>query len=264
MTAIAEPMPWTEAVRDGSGAERERFLQSHVDLVRYLALRIASRLPSSVDVEDLVHDGIVGLIDAAHKFDASRGVRFRTYAEARVRGAILDGLRQKDWLPRSVRRGRRVMDETLLRISTDRGRAASEEEIADGMGLDLDTYRTLLKDTSAGPLLSLDELAEDGDSVVCSGNATPHTRLEGRDLLEALATELDRLPETERRVMDLYYRAGLTMKEVGAVLSVTESRVCQLHAQAASRLRVGLEKRLRAPRIDAKDVFVGAGKRGGR
>jgi RNA polymerase sigma factor for flagellar operon FliA len=264
MTFTLEPLPWTEAVREGNGSERERFLRSHLDLVRYLALRIASRLPASVEVDDLVHDGIVGLIDAAHKFDAARGVRFRTYAEARVRGAILDGLRQKDWIPRSVRRGRRLMDETLVRISTDRGRAASEEEIADGMGLDLESYRGLLKDASAGPLLSLEDLTAEGETVIDDGEAEAHAQIESRELTEALADELLRLPESERRVMDLYYRAGLTMKEVGAVLSVTESRVCQLHAQAAPRLRVALQKRLRAPRAETAYACFDAVRKGRR
>jgi RNA polymerase sigma factor for flagellar operon FliA len=264
MRTPAAPMPWFEAAREGDSAERRLFLESHVDLVRYTALRIASRLPASVEIEDLVHDGVVGLLDAAAKYDPSRGVRFRTYAESRVRGAILDGLRHRDWRPRSVRRGQREMDEAVGRLASAKGRAAGEEEIASAMGLDLETYRGLLQDVSAGPILSLEELPAGFDGVAAAESETQGDALERRDLLKALAEELGRLPERERRVMELYYHEELNMKEVGAVLGITESRVCQLHAQAASRLRVALKARLStAPsaRNDAAAVSGGGRRR---
>lgn len=261
MNTPAAPMPWSEAARDGDSPERRLFLESHVDLVRYAALRIASRLPASVELEDLVNDGVVGLLDAAAKYDPSRGVRFRTYAEARVRGAILDALRQRDWRPRSVRRGRREMDEAVGRLAGASGRPAGEEEIASAMGLDLETYRSLLQDVSAGPILSLEDLPDGFDSPAASESELPSRELERRDLLRALAEEIVRLPERERRVMELYYHDELNMKEVGAVLGITESRVCQLHAQAASRLRVALEARLSAAPPARAGAAAGSGGR---
>lgn len=241
-----KPIPWSESLRSGDAAERERFLESHVDLVRYLALRVANRVPSGVDVEDMIHDGIVGLLDAFEKFDPGRGVRFRTYAESRIRGAILDGLRQKDWRPRSVRLMQRDLDATVGMLSTVNGRQAGEEEIAKAMGLELPAYRGILQDLNVGPLLSLENLPNGSDPMVNDGATLPDWRLERRELIEVLAQEIERLPERERRVMELYYHEELNMKEVGAILGVTESRVCQLHSQAASRLRNYLRARLHA------------------
>lgn len=246
MKNAAQPPAWSETVRSSNSRERERFVEAHLEIVRYLALRIASRLPASVEVDDLVHDGIVGLLDAVNKFDPKRNVRFRTYAESRVRGAILDGLRHRDWRPRSIRRGQRELDEAVIQLSTRHGRAATDEEIASEMGLDMETFRALLKDLSSGPLLSLEDLAPGTDPTVAVEASHPHGRLEKQQLVAALAEELVRLPERERRVMELYYHEGLNMKEVGAVLGVTESRVCQVHAQAAARLRGALEVRLHA------------------
>lgn len=237
---------WTPPVRRGDSIERERFVEAHLDVVRYLALRIATRLPSSLEVDDLIHDGVVGLLDAVERYDPTRNVRFRTYAEARVRGAILDGLRRRDWRPRSVRRGQRELDETMVRVSSLHGRAATEDEIAAEMGIGLDVYRSLLKDLSCGPLLSLEDLAPGADPAVASESDRPDGRLERKELIDALADGIRRLPERERRVVELYYHEGLNMKEVGSVLGVTESRVCQMHAQAATRLRGALSARLHA------------------
>ena len=240
-----EPLPWTEAVRDPASADRARFLESHIDLVKYLASRMASRLPASVEIEDLVNDGVLGLLDAVEKYDGQRGVRFRTYAESRIRGAILDGLRKKDWRPRSVRHLRRRLDETMNRLASTLRRAPTEDEIAAAMELDLPAYRSLLKDSATGPLLSLEDLPPGSDPAETDDSCQPHNQLERRDLLVALAEEVVRIPERERRVLELYYHEGLNMKEVGAVLGITESRVCQLHSQAASRLRTALRKRTR-------------------
>jgi len=235
-----KPLPWKKSVRSGNAAERDRFLESHLDLVKYLALRMSTKLPASVEVEDMIHDGIVGLLDAFEKYDSGRSVRFRTYAKSRIRGAILDGLRQKDWRPRSIRLMQRDLDATIGKLSSINGRLATEEEISKAMGLDLETYRHLLQDLNVGPLLSLHELPKNIDPPTRARSELPDRRLEHRELIDKLAAELSRLPEREKRVMELYYRSELNMKEVGAVLGVTESRVCQLHAQAAARLRVAM------------------------
>ncbi|MCP3980613.1 MAG: FliA/WhiG family RNA polymerase sigma factor [bacterium] len=243
---MTQPLAWDEAVRVPDSAERQRFLESHIDLVRYLATRTAARLPSSVELHDLIHDGIVGLIEAMDKFSVERGVLFRTYAETRIRGAMLDGLRRKDWRPRSVRHMQRNLDAALTQLASGRTRAATEEEIAETMGLEVENYRSLLSDLRSGPLLSLEGLQGSHDPAVGEEDE-PHARLEKNDLIRALGEEIAGLPERERRVLELYYHEGLNMKEVGAVLGVTESRVCQLHSQAAGRLRVALEARLHVP-----------------
>lgn len=251
MRAAREAIAWSETVRDPASPERPRFLESYLNVVRAVAQQIFSRLPASVELEDLIHDGILGLLDATEKFDPSRGTRFSTYAETRIRGAILDGLRQKDWRPRSVRRGRRELDETVTQLSTTLGRPATEDEIASSMGLSLEAYRDLLLETSAGPLLSLEELPQGADPSVTAEGLLPHGALERRQMVEVLAEQVHLLPERERKVMELYYHEGLNMKEVGAILGVTESRVCQLHSQAASRLRVALLSLLHAAPVSA-------------
>jgi RNA polymerase sigma factor FliA len=241
------PREWTAAVRSGDSAERQRFLESHLALVRYTALRIAARLPTCVEVDDLVHDGIVGLLDAAEKFDPAHGVRFRTYAESRVRGAILDGLRHKDWRPRSVRQKKRDLDAAVGRIAGSRQSPATEEEIAAALGLELAQYHAVLQETCAGPLLSLDDLPAGSEPPLSGDLDAPDGPIERHELIEALAHEIGELPERERQVLELYYHEELHMKEIGAVLGVTESRICQLHAQATSRLRAALTARLHAP-----------------
>jgi RNA polymerase sigma factor for flagellar operon FliA len=240
------PLPWSEEIRRKDAPARLRFLESHLDLVRYLALRIAARLPPAVEIEDLVHDGVVGLLDAADRFDPDRGVQFRTYAETRIRGAILDGLRRLDWRPRSLRQMKRTLDAAVAQLASAHRRAASEQEIAEALGLGLDDYREQLAALSRGTQLSLDELLQRTDVPAAAQAEPPHAGFERAELVATLAEEIERLPERERVILGLYYFQELTMKEVGAALGVTESRVCQLHAQAAARLRAALAARLHA------------------
>lgn len=248
----ADPcVDWNEAFRRGDSPARRRFLESHLGLVRYTALRIAARLPAHVDVDDLVHDGIVGLLDATEKFDPVHGARFRTYAESRVRGAILDGLRDKDWRPRSVRRQQRDLDAALGRASASHGGPASEEEIAAALGVDLQKYHVLLQHTRCGALLSLDDLPAGVEPPLAADALPPDRQFERQELIEALANELSQLPQRERQIIELYYHEGLHMKEIGAAMGVTESRICQLHTQATSRLRVALSARLHAAPVGA-------------
>lgn len=244
MRPFGEPLPWSATVQCGDPEERARFLESHVSLVRYLALRMSARLPAHVEVDDLVHDGIVGLLDALDRYDPERGVQFRTFAEPRIRGAILDGLRHKDWAPRSVRQGQRQLDEALRRMSVAGG-CASEEQIAETMGLPLADYRSLLMDLNAGSILSIEDLPHGHDLTNGAGDA-PDAPFARSEMVRVLAEEVTALPLKERRVLELYYGEELNMKEVGSVLGVSESRVCQLHAQAAGRLRVPLAARLHA------------------
>lgn len=250
MKTVETPLPWTEAVRDRDSDARARFIESHLDLVKYLALRISARLPAGIDIDDLLHDGILGLLDAVDKFSPSKRVLFRTYAESRIRGSILDGLRQKDWLPRSVRSLRRKLQTALAELSQGTQRSPSEEELAAALNLEPAAFQSAMCDLNIGPLLSLDELT-DASGLTPATADSPAAPLERSDLLQALSEEITRLPERERRVLELYYHEELNMKEVGAVLGVTESRVCQLHAQAASRLRTSLGDRLHAQPVVA-------------
>lgn len=245
MSAPTETLPWNESVREAGSSYRTEFVEAHVDLVKYVAMRISSRLPQTVEMDDLIHDGILGLLDAADRYDPARQVRFRTYAETRIRGAILDGLRQKDWRPRSVRQLKRNLENVLGELSSRHQRAATEEEIAKTLGLEVEDYRARLVDLNSGAQISLDDLPPAGlERAVSDDTQMPHLPLERQELIEALAEEIAVLPERERRVLELYYFSALNMKEVGAVLGVTESRVCQLHSQAAGRLRAALRRRM--------------------
>ena len=262
MRERVEPIPWSEGVRGQDSAVREAFLESHVGLVRYIALRLAARLPASVEADDLIHDGIVGLLDAAEKFDPARNVNFPTYAASRVRGAILDGLRKRDWRPRGVREGQRTLDETIFRLANEMGRQATEEEVAGAMGLDLDGYRTRLTSLVGGPLLCLEDQPPESDPAETAECLLPDSRLEREELERVLAESVAALPARERQVLELYYHSELNMKEIGAVMAITESRVCQVHGQAAARLRAALHARMHAPKQWVMVANAGRGEGG--
>jgi RNA polymerase sigma factor FliA len=227
-----------------SGAERERILMEQLPQVRYIARRIHERLPRHVPFEDLVHSGVIGLIDALNKFDLSKHVQFSSYAKFRIRGAILDGLRELDWSPRELRRKGRLVDSTYSELSGKLGRAPSETEIAQQMGLNLRELQSLLAELDGLELGSLRiESSRDGkpedltDYVPSKPEDTPFfqcLRSETKHLLERAISEL---PEKEQRVLALYYYEELTMKEVGVALGIGESRVSQIHSLAMVRLR---------------------------
>jgi RNA polymerase sigma factor FliA len=227
-----------------SDAERERILMEQLPQVRYIARRIHERLPRHVPFEDLVHSGVIGLIDALNKFDLSKHVQFSSYAKFRIRGAILDGLRELDWSPRELRRKGRLVESTYSELSGKLGRAPSEMEIAQQMGLNLRELQLLLAELDGLELSSLRiESSRDGkpedltDYVPSKPEDTPFfqcLRSETKHLLERAISEL---PEKEQRVLALYYYEELTMKEVGVALGIGESRVSQIHSLAMVRLR---------------------------
>ncbi len=228
-------------------SERERILMDQLPQVRYIARRIHERLPRHVPFEDLVHAGVLGLIDALNKFDRSKQVQFSSYAKFRIRGAILDSLRELDWSPRELRRKGRLVDSTYAELSGKLGRAPNENEIAREMGLDLRDLQSLLAELDGLELGSLrveysrDQREEDlTDSVPSKPEETPFFQCLRAEMKHLLAQAISELPEKEQRVLALYYYEELTMKEVGAALGIGESRVSQIHSLAMVRLRARL------------------------
>jgi len=223
--------------------ERNSLVEAHLPQVRYIAERMAAKLPPSVDRDDLIGAGVLGLIDAVGKFDPTRGVLFKTYAERRVRGAILDSLRDLDWVPRSVRRRAKEIEGTYARLQSDLGRTAEGEEVAAALGLPIGEFNKLLGELSGLTVTSIatDEDGWGGMQNVGDDEAeTPLAIYEREELRERLAEAVDALPPREREVVALYYVEELTMKEIGAVLGVTESRVSQIRSQAVLNLRATL------------------------
>jgi RNA polymerase sigma factor for flagellar operon FliA len=226
--------------------ERDLLLMEHLPTVRYLARRIHERLPQHVELDDLVSAGVVGLIDAFSKFDHGKKVQFKSYAQFRIRGAILDSLRTLDWSPRELRRKGRAVEEAIRSVTQRIGRSPSEQEIAGEMDLSLADYQGLLGDLKGLEIGSLHmERSEDsGDEELAyipgSPEEDPLFRCLKGEMKQRLADAIDELPEKERMVLTLYYYEELTMKEIGLTLGVVESRVSQIHSSAVLRLRTAL------------------------
>ena len=235
-----------KALESGVAAERDLMLMEHLPTVRYLARRIHERLPQHVELDDLVSAGVVGLIDAFSKFDHTKKVQFKSYAQFRIRGAILDSLRTLDWSPRELRRKGRAVEEAIRAVTQRLGRAPSEQEISREMELSLTEYQALLGDLMGLEIGSLHmERSEDsGDEELVyipgSPEEDPLFRCLKGEMKQRLADAIDELPEKERMVLTLYYYEELTMKEIGLTLGVVESRVSQIHSSAVLRLRTAL------------------------
>jgi RNA polymerase sigma factor for flagellar operon FliA len=227
-------------------AERDRLLLEHLPTVRYLARRIHERLPQHVELDDLVSAGVVGLIDAFNKFDHHKKVQFKSYAQFRIRGAILDSLRILDWSPRELRRKGRAVQEAMQALSQKLGRAATEPEIAAEMKLSLNEYQQLLGDLKGLEIgsLSVEHNEDSGEDEVAyiagSPEDDPLFRCLQGEMTQRLTDAIEDLPEKERMVLTLYYYEELTMKEIGLALGVVESRVSQIHSAAVLRLRAAM------------------------
>lgn len=231
---------------DAAAGERDMLLMEHLPTVRYIARRIHERLPQHVDLDDLVSAGVVGLIDAFSKFDQSKKVQFKSYAQFRIRGAILDSLRTLDWSPRELRRKGRAVEEAIRSLTQSLRRAPTEQEIAAELKLSLAEYQQLLGDLKGLEIGSLHiERSEDsGDEELAyvpgSPEEDPLFRCLKGEMKQRLADAIDELPEKERLVLTLYYYEELTMREIGLTLGVVESRVSQIHSSAVLRLRSAL------------------------
>jgi len=242
-------------------AERERILMDQLPQVRYIARRIHERLPRHIALEDLVHAGVVGLIDALHKFDRSKHVQFSSYAKFRIRGAILDSLRELDWSPRDLRRKARMLQEAHTRLSGKLGRVPTEPELAAEFGMELREFQSLLTELDGLEIGSLRvQSPSDGkEEDLCEyipnpPEETPYFQCLKSELKQLLAQVIGELPEKERQVLSLYYYEELTMKEVGAVLGIGESRVSQIHSMAVIRLRARLQEQMGARSEPVKAV----------
>ncbi len=232
---------------------RDELIVHYAHLVKYVANRLAINLSSVVEVDELISYGIEGLIDAIEKFDHKRNIKFETYAITRIRGSIIDGLRSMDWVPVSVRQKGKELERTYNALESRLGRSATDAEVAKEMGLSLNDFTALLREVAASTIISLDDFipGEDGDNrkkrivdMLEDENAGDAVELlQLGEVKELLAQTIARLPEKEKTVIGLYYYEGLTLKEIGAVLSLSESRISQLHTKAIMRMRGSLSKR---------------------
>lgn len=223
-----------------SGQSKSELVEQHAALVKRIAYHLIARLPPSVDVEDLIQAGMIGLLDASHQFNASQGASFETYAGIRIRGAMLDEIRRNDWAPRSVHKKAREISQKMHEIEQQKGRNASDAEVAAALGLDINDYHHQLQDSTGHQLFSLDDFSDSDEThaqPISSGPAAPDVEVQEDDFQTALAQAIDTLPERERLLMSLYYNDELNLKEIGEVLGVSESRVSQIHSQTVIRLR---------------------------
>lgn len=231
------------------GKLRDQLIMDYAPLIRFVAQRIASRLPSNIDIDDLISAGVIGLMDAIEKYDPSRDNKFKTYAEFRIRGAILDELRSQDWVPRSVRDKAKKIERTYAELEQRFGRAVTDTEISDALGINLEEYYDMVAKVKAVTLLSVDDLTvpyqhERKSLLDCLENSSsknPFTQLKSKSVRRILMDNIDELPEKQKLVLSLYYYEDLNLKEIGKILEVTESRVSQLHTQAVEKLRSKLK-----------------------
>ncbi|MCH8273749.1 MAG: FliA/WhiG family RNA polymerase sigma factor [Armatimonadetes bacterium] len=241
---------WSDFKNDGSREARNAIIQNYSYLVKITSGRVVTSMPAGLDREDLVSAGTIGLVKAVDQFDRGREVKFETYAIALIRGAILEMLRGEDWVPRSVREKLKALDRTLVALEAKLGRPATETEIADSMGLTEQDLRVIVQQAGRTGVLSLDDVMSGSEGeehihfieLIVDENSLPDQETEGREVRRVLSDSVDRLPDRERLVVALYYYEGLTFKEIGRVLGVSESRVYQLHTQAMTRIRANMRE----------------------
>lgn len=239
-------MAVSDCINAYSGAQGNSpaaLLERYSPLVKRIAHHLLARLPSSVQIDDLIQAGVIGLLEAARNYDAAKGASFETYAGIRIRGSMIDEVRRGDWAPRSVHRNSRRVQDAMAQLEKRLGRDATDQEVAAEMGVSLDEYHAIAQDALCSRLFSIDELGGDDDNpedYLPGGESSPAEGAQRDALRRHLAAAIAKLPERERLVLALYYDEELNLKEIGLVLGVSESRVSQIHSQAALRLRASL------------------------
>jgi RNA polymerase sigma factor for flagellar operon FliA len=246
---MTEEELWSLYKTTRDSAIRDAFIRQYAPLVKYVAGKVAASMPNTVEFEDLVGFGVFGLLDAIEKFDPDKNVKFKTYAVTRIRGAIFDELRSIDWVPRSVRQKTKEIEDAVVNLEAKLGRPASDQEIASSLGVSEDEFlKTMLKISSTS-VLSLNDVWYSGDeadkisigeSIESPTSMNPDATVEREEVKRVIVQAISELPEKEKKVLVLYYYEDLTLKEIGQVLDVTESRVSQLHTKAILRLRAKL------------------------
>jgi RNA polymerase sigma factor for flagellar operon FliA len=221
-------------------------ITKYAPLVKRIAYHMMARLPASVEVDDLIQVGLIGLMDAVGRFDGTQGAQFESYATQRIRGSMLDELREADWLPRHVRQKSRQIEATISKLEQRNGKSPTEHEISAEMGLAIDQYQSMLGDVKCSQLLYYEDFADDDSAsflerYLVDGSNDPLAVLEDEGFRGSLVAAIHHLPERERSMMGMYYEQDMNLKEIGVVLGVSESRVCQLHSQAVARLRAQLK-----------------------
>ena len=222
-------------------------LKQYAPLVKRLAHHLLAKLPANVEYDDMVQAGMIGLMDAIGRYDEGLGTQFETYANQRIRGAMIDELRNNDWLPRSVRKNQRAIETAMLKLEHRLGRAAGDGEIAKEMGIPIAQYQELLRDAKGSQLFYFEDYSDNEDSGTYldrhapDNHGDPSAILRDKRFRTELVKHIDALPEREKQLMGLYYERDLNFREIAAVMGVTESRICQLHTQAVTRLRSKLK-----------------------
>lgn len=246
LTEKTEEDLWKAYRKTGDPAIRDRLIKQYLPLVKYVAGKLAVGMPQNVEFDDLVSYGVIGLFDAIEKFDPGKHVKFKTYAVTRVRGAIFDQLRQLDWVPRSIRQKSRELEDTVRRLEAQLGRSATDQEIARELGVSEKEFEKIVLKISGTTVLSLNDVWYSGDEndrmSIGDSIESPHSRnpdaiVETQEIKRVIVEAIHELPDKEKKVLVLYYYEDLTLKEIGAVLGVTESRISQLHTKAIMRLR---------------------------
>lgn len=233
---------WKNYSETKDPATRERLIIEYAHLIKFVAGRLSIYFGSNVEYDDLVGFGVFGLIDAIEKFDVKKGVKFETYASLRIRGSIIDSIREMDWVPRSLRQKNKELERLYWEVENEMGHAASDKEMADRIGISVEEFHKLLSDVNVSSMVSLEEFLEQNyeigfDFQGGSRDDKPESYIEKSEMKDILADAINKLPEKEKTVISLYYFDELTLKEISAIMKVSESRISQLHTKAILRMR---------------------------
>ena len=233
---------WKHYIETKDPSIKEMLIIEYAYLIKYVAGRLSLYFGSNVEFDDLVGYGAFGLIDAIEKYDITKGVKFETYASFRIRGSIIDSIRELDWVPRSLRQKNKELERVYIEIESEVGHSATDKEVAEKMGISMEEFYKLLNDVNVSSMMSLEEFMEQNyerglEIMSDSTEDKPEAALENSEIKEILADSISKLPEKEKAVITFYYFEELTLKEISAIMNVTESRISQLHTKALLRMR---------------------------